>query len=459
MTVCGKTEIQQGKTDEEKRKFEQDLVDLKAKDANAKKLSADLAEQRKNLQKLYDEAKKKADQAVERGFALQMVGAILGPIAQGVGAFAGAMRPGGVPGAPSAPPPTPTPTSPEKTAAEKKVEEAKTAKTKADNEAEQAKKDLETANEAKRKAAETATSKDADEKLAKEKETTEKTKADKEPSNTALKDAAEKAKTAAEAATKAKEAAEKEKKTKEEAAAAAEKTEKEKREAATRAADAVTAAGRAVETAAKNLETVGAGLMDIAKQYEAEKEKYLDTMLKYQEQEAQALASMAEYAVRMTNVTSLVEVSKTVSQSLCQAIASFNAVAQILRNAALFWTQMADACKALASGGVQSTVKAFSELPLEVRLEEYKAESFKIEAVGYMAQWKAMELICGDYSKAAGETRSEIQANIIKSPSPEESMKLTPELGRVLLLDARRAEGAAQEKSTAIKKEMQPKAA
>jgi hypothetical protein len=70
-----------------------------------------------------------------------------------------------------------------------------------------------------------------------------------------------------------------------------------------------------------------------------------------------------------------------------------------------------------------------------------------------------MELICRDYSKAAGETRSEIQANIIKSPSPEESMKLTPELGRVLLLDARRAEGAAQEKSTAIKKEMQPKAA
>jgi hypothetical protein len=102
---------------------------------------------------------------------------------------------------------------------------------------------------------------------------------------------------------------------------------------------------------------------------------------------------------------------------------------------------MADACKALASGGIQSTVKASSELPEKDRLEMWKDESFKKEAVEYMAQWKGMELICRDYSKAAGETRSEIQANIIKSPTPEESMKLTPELAKVLLLDARWAEG------------------
>jgi exonuclease VII small subunit len=65
--------IQQWKTDEEKRQLEAAIVDLKAKSASAKKLSEELAEHRKKLQKLYDEAKAKADKAAERGFALQMV--------------------------------------------------------------------------------------------------------------------------------------------------------------------------------------------------------------------------------------------------------------------------------------------------------------------------------------------------------------------------------------------------
>ena len=39
-------------------------MDLKAKSASAKKLSEELAEHRKKLQKLYDEAKAKADKAV-----------------------------------------------------------------------------------------------------------------------------------------------------------------------------------------------------------------------------------------------------------------------------------------------------------------------------------------------------------------------------------------------------------
>jgi chemotaxis protein histidine kinase CheA len=444
MVVCGNAQIQQGQTDAEKRKLDQDLVDLKAKDANARKLSTDLAEQRKKLQKLYDEAKEKADKAADRGFAVALVGAILGPIASGIGAVAGAYTGRGG-GAPSTPPPTPTPTSSEKTAAEKKVEEAKAAKITADKELETAKGDQTKANEAKTAAVQEATKKATDETLAKE-------AAKAKPDDTKLADAAKQAGAAATKASADKTKAEDAEKV------AAEKV-KEKEAAAQRTAEAVTAAGRALETAAKNLETVGASLLDLAKTYEAEKGKYLDLMLKYQEQETQALANMAEYAVRMSSVTSRAEVEKTVSQSLCQAIAAFNAVAQILRNAALFWTQMADACRALSSGGVQATVKSFSDMPEKDRLEIWKEDFFKKETVEYMAQWKAMELICREYSKAAGETRTEVQANIVKSPSPEESMKLVPELAKALALDARRAEGQADAKSDAIKQEIKPKAA
>jgi len=435
MEVCGKTQIQQGKTDEERRKLDLDLQDLKAKDASAKKLSTDLAEQRKKMQKLYDEAKEKADKASDRGFAVALVGAILGPIASGVGAVAGAYTGRGS-AAPSAPPPTPTPTSSEKTAAEKKNDEAKEAKKKADEELETAKADKKKADEANTKAVEEDTKKDTEKKLAQE-------AAQKAPNDTKLAEAAKKAEADAKKASEDKGKAETD-------AKAADQKVKDKEADQRRAAEAVTAAGRAVEQAAKNLESVGAGLLDLAKQYEAEKKNYLDLMLKYQEQETQALANMAEYAVRMSSVTTLAAIEKSVSQSLCQAIAAFNTVAQILREAALFWKQMADACKNLSSGGVQATVKSFSAEPPEVRAEIWKDGDFKKATVEYMAQWKAMELICRDYSKAADETRKGIQANIVKSPSPEESMKLVPDLAKALALDAGRAKGEAEAKGKAI---------
>jgi hypothetical protein len=387
------------------------------------------------MQKLYDEAKEKADKASDRGFAVALVGAILGPIASGVGAVAGAYtgRGGAVP---SAPPPMPTPTSSEKTAAEKKVTEADEAKKKADAELETAKGEQTKADEAKTEAIQEDTKKDTEKRLAQE-------AAQKAPNDTKLAAAAK----AAEApAKKAKD----DRVTAEKAAADAAQKVKDKKADQEKAAVAVTAAARAVEQAAQKLESVGAGLLDLAKQYEAEKKNYLDLMLKYQEQETQALANMAEYAVRMSAVTSSTEIVKSVSASLCQAIAAFNAVAQILRVASAFWTQMADACKNLSSGGVQATVKAFSDAKPEEKAVVWKEDFFKKETVEYMAQWKAMELICRDYSKAAAETWTEIRANIVKSPSDEESMKLVPDLARALALDAGRAKGEAETKGQAI---------
>jgi len=430
--VCGKTQIQQAKTDDEKKKFDADLADLKAKDAYAKKLSEDLAKQRQSMQKKYDEAKAQADKAADRGFATALVGAILGPIASGVGGVAGAYL-GRPTAAPSAPPPTPTPTSKEKTDAEEKDRKAKEAKDAADKALATAKEDKIKADDAKSKATQEDTKKDTELNIAQN-------KAKAAPNDTKLADDLKKAE---EAAKKAKE----EKEKTDTAATKADEEVKQKEADQKKAADAVTAAGRALEQAGKNLESVGAGLLDLAKQYEQEKEKYLDLMLKYQEQETQALASMAEYAIRMSAVTSSAEIAKTVSQSLCQAIAAFNTVAQILRVASGFWTQMADACKTLSSGGIQQSLKGFKP---EELADVWKDDWFKEQTVEYMAQWKAMELICRDYSKAAADTRTEIQANIISSPSPEESMKLTPELAKKLALDAGTAKDEAERKKVAI---------
>ncbi|MEO7384619.1 MAG: hypothetical protein ABIU18_06770 [Novosphingobium sp.] len=440
MNVSGKTQVAQAQSEEEKRKFEAQQNDLKAKTANAKSLSTSLAASRKKLEGLYNEAKSKADTAAERGFAVQMVGAILGPIAQGLGAVGGAFvaaKTGGMQ-PPSAPPAAPKADSTEEEAAKKKLEAEKDKKLAVEKEVTAAKAAVDKADDEKTEAIKAVAKKDTAATLAKE-------KADVAPGDADLKSAAEKAKTEAANAKTAKEAADK-------VLADAKVTYEQKQKTLAAIGESLKAAQAAFDTAAKNLQSVGAGLLDLAKSYEEEKRKYLDLMLQYERQEAEALANMAEYAVRMAAVTDYIGVQKTSSESLLQAIKAFNTVAQILRDAAKFWTQMKDACDDLATPKVKGRLEMFSKLPAEKRAQEWRKETFKSMAVTYMAKWQALHLVCVEYSEAASGTRKEIQANIVLSPSPEESLKLVPGLARKLSTDAQRASNAAVDRTKAIEK-------
>ena len=435
MAVSGRTQIAEGQSEDQRRKLEAQQVDLKAKDANARSLSTSLAQSRKKLEVLYTEAKAKADEASNRGFAVQMVGAILGPIAQGLGSIGGAFVAAKTGGA-LTPPATPKVDSTEETEAKKKLEEEKAKKVTTE-------KDVATATAAKQKAEgdktktiETETAKQNVSKLAKE-------QADKKPDDTALKTASDAAKTEADKATAAKVEAEK-------ALTAANEDLEAKKKNLAAIGEAIKGAQAALDTAAKNLQTVGAGLLDIAKSYEEEKRNYLKLMLDYEKQEFDALANMAEYAVRMSAVTDLIGVERTATESLLQAIKALNTVAQILRDAAKFWTQMKDACEGLADSTIQRRVELFSKQSAERRAAEWKKDTFKTMGVTYMAKWQALHLVCLEYSEATSATRKDIQANIVSSPTPEESLKLVSGLAKDLSLNATRDKEAALGKVKAI---------
>src|SRR6516164_4386698 len=89
--TLGKTQIAQGQAEDAREKLKQDMADLEAKTAGAKRLAAELIESKANLQRLYEEAKAKAETAENRGFALSIVNAVMKPLGEGLGAFAGAM--------------------------------------------------------------------------------------------------------------------------------------------------------------------------------------------------------------------------------------------------------------------------------------------------------------------------------------------------------------------------------
>lgn len=443
MATSGKTQIAQSQTDADRENIKKQRADLLAKNAKAKSLSENLATSLKKLEGLYAQAKEKADQASERGFAVQMVGAILGPLAQGLGAIGGAFvaaKTGGLAGGggTAVPPPAPQVDSAEQMAAKVEVE-----KKKKDEEA--AKKDVTDAETAKATAltdkttaAETTTKKDTAATLAKDEAT-------KAPDDTKLKETAAKAQADAEKAKTNLAAADK---------ALVEATKKLEEKKATLAAmgDAVKGAQRALETAAANLQATGAGLLDLAKSYEEEKRKYLDLILKYERQGIEALADMAEYAVRMSAVTDDESVKRTASESLLQAIKALNAVAQILRDAAKFWTSMKYACDALVAPKFLNTIQIFSKQSEAKRTAEWKKDGFKISGVTMMAKWQALNVILVESSQAIAETRKQVQANIVSSPSPEESLKLVPDLARQLSINAERAKASAETKLKALEK-------
>ena len=92
------TQKAQGETEEAKAKLQAQIADLNAKDAGARTLAEELVKQKEELQQLYNEAKEKAETAEDRAFALSIVNAIMKPLGEGLGTFAGAITRANSPG-------------------------------------------------------------------------------------------------------------------------------------------------------------------------------------------------------------------------------------------------------------------------------------------------------------------------------------------------------------------------
>lgn len=464
--ACSATEIQQGKTDKEREELANKLSTLRGANEAAKAELKVLADLQKRMQELYDEAKAKAETAESRAFGLAITNAIMQPLAQGIGAFAGAFTrtQTGLPLPPTLPSTT------ESTKPKKEEEEGKE---KAQKELREAQAEAGNANGALTKAQneETGARRSVNEKaaavkVAEEASTEAKSKRDiaKQPTANEKEDL-DKAVTKAEGELRtARSELEKAKgvlQEKETARKMAEDLVAKKQKEVEIARAAVTAAAQALDAAASAVGQAADSYMTLAQKYEETRRDYLNKWLSYKEKEAQKLGEIEKYAVEMSTVKSSAEIEKTISESLIQAVKAFNEVSQILRTAAQFWRQMAEACKAVGPDSkLQSDLKLYVEnLSAEDRMAVYTETEFKTRVVEYMASWKALELICGEYSRAAAQTRVKVQENIRKSPSPEESIQLTSVLARGLIENAKRASNSVQADMAAIRQAASPAAA
>jgi len=426
MKILSDAELERGVQIQKAEELRAKAKDLEAKTAEAKLLAEKLAESKKELQRLYDQAKEKAETAENRAFALSMVSAIMKPLGEGLGAFASAYSQSANPLSRLMPPATPKKTKTDKDEPPKGKPESKEELEVKKGTAEKA---LEAAK-AKKKAADTAVE------TAKKRVTTAKTSVEgAEKAVTEAKDEKEK-KAATETLSTAK--AEKsdadvvlENKEKDQKTAA---TEEEKAESNLKAImAALQGLGKAVSEVGTAVGQMGNDYNAAAEGYRKEKLKYLDMLMEKQDKERETLASMQRYAIEMKNMGEQEQTAEVTASALFQAIAALKQVVVVLRDASLFWSNMAEHCKRLANPAMKQDIEDFKNEDRETKLAIYREDSFKESVVRYYAGWIALQSIAEQYMRETAEVRERVKSDFANYLDDKAARAKATQLGDLLL--------------------------
>ena len=363
------TQKAQGETEEAKAKLQAQIADLNAKDAGARTLAEELVKQKEELQQLYNEAKEKAETAENRAFALSIVNAIMKPLGDGLGTFAGAITRANSPGG-MMPPNLNLPTAPAGGSAP-------------------------AAGSSSLAGAGTP------------------------PPTTGTSPPG--AGTPSGAGTPPSGGAS--------SGATSSGTASGNVDPAVTAG--VAGAGAGLAAAGTATSQMSGDIYSLAENYRKQKESYLKNLLELKKVERENAAKIAEYAVRLKNSQGQATIYSATVESLLQAIGALKGISTTLRLNALFWRQMGDHCQELADSDIDDKIEIYKTF--DDRTTYYQDPDFKEQLVRYMAGWKAIEVIAQAYGIECGRVRAQINEDFNKNPSTEESRRLAPILGAKLL--------------------------
>jgi hypothetical protein len=200
-----------------------------------------------------------------------------------------------------------------------------------------------------------------------------------------------------------------------------------------RATAGTAALGATLADAGARTGQMGSDYFAVAEGYRREKAQYLQNLLDLQREERDTVAKIAEYAERLKTAGESKAITEATVTSLFQAIGALKQISVVLRVSAMFWRQMAAHCKELASSDLKEKVTMFMTEPPEQRLVWFLDPDFKQQVITYLAGWKAIEVIAIDYGVTCGKVRAQIQEDFVKNPNTEESRRLAPVLGAKLL--------------------------
>ena len=311
------TQKAQGETEEAKAKLQAQIADLNAKDAGARTLAEELVKQKEELQQLYNEAKEKAETAENRAFALSIVNAIMKPLGDGLGSFAGAMTRANSPGG-MMPPNLNLPTAPAggsaPAAGSSSLAGAGTSPPT------------------------TGTSPPRADAAARHDPTTSSAACRPDgPEDPPRNGRTVRLRPA--------------RRRRVEHHPAPRRAEPASGNVDPAVTAGVAGAGAGLAAAGTATSQMSGDIYSLAENYRKQKESYLKNLLELKKVERENAAKIAEYAVRLKNSQGQATIYSATVESLLQAIGALKGISTTLRLNALFWRQMGDHCQELAEFG------------------------------------------------------------------------------------------------------------
>lgn len=382
LSVLGEVRDRQSVRADVREKLKKEQAELEVRSKETKKLIDELAAAKAELEEQYKEAKEAAEKHEGRAFGLAIVGAIFTPLAQGIGAFAGAYTggPARAPGATKPKPSRPPELPPKPAAAGGSKRDPKAGgiapKLGGDKKADQLK-------DAKPTAADDAKS-SADPKV---------------PTDTS----------------------------------------------ATPSPIAGTGAGAGVRGAADGAQGVGDGASEasgtyerIAENYHKQKMFFLEKLQEAKKAEREAMAAVVGYAERMKNLKDEAEVNQCVLESLHQAVGALQRVVVVLRQAEDFWRRMASSFERLAKHELKSQIELYRQeiSDAQERIALYLEDDFKRQLLGYLASWQALKLVARDYSAACLSIAEGVEEDYVKNLTEAQHRAAIPKLAEAVLAGA-----------------------
>jgi hypothetical protein len=448
-TALSDSQLKQGAEIKARDALKDQKAGLLAKQANLKELQEKLTSLVAQLKLDYDEAKGTLSKTEERAFALAITGAIMQPLGQAIGGAASAValvysaraNPlGGLGGGGgAAPAPAPAPAAQPQARAPSAEDQKKLDEAKANLEA--AKLDLK-AIEADETTLEAMI--EVGNKWLRTLPTREKDPNERRKAEAALTTEVGKAQRDLDTTKSQKDSAAAEVKRRQDAYDAAKK--------------AIEALGVAISDAGKNLSAMGNDYIKIAESQREHVKELFKVLIDKQDEERKILGEVKEAALRLENISVQVDSAEVTISALFQVIAAMKQVVAILHEARLFWRNMETACKALAAPAFQTEMKAnMKDFPTEDRVNLfYDNDGFRLTLLNYLAKWRALEVIAGEYIEATKGTRAKIVEDFKTLLIGEKAKDKVKQLSKQLLgevandLEKLNAETATVQKAQAL---------
>lgn len=425
--LLSKTELAKGASEEQRKAVQRKIAELEAQTVKARRLHEEIVNKKKKYERMYRDAAVKAEEATDRAMTMSILSSLIEPISAGIGsalaiysggAVTGAiggitrgLQGGGASGGVS---------EAERVRAR---DEAETAWKNAETEAQEALLALEPARKAHDEASRLA--QQGQEALTRARQALEAAVPEQQAKLKAALDTAES--TARVQKTRADKAGEE-----------LDRLTQAHKEKQSQAAARKQAYDQAVERVnAGNGPDKGKDSLDkIAGDLRKEKNELFRLLQQKEDEETGSIREMQDCAIQIGLSRTESDSLDVAVNSLYLAIGALRKVVVVLRMAKQFWDQMATACEQLSDTTLESKLKLLAGKDFEQCRRIIHADRFKLEVVGYYAAWKAIEVVCTEYSAEAAKIQSRVFHDFSQNLTTEERQALARTMSEQLVEEA-----------------------